>query len=67
MDTIKDLIMKKNRYQLKVDLLWLDWYRDRDNRDEIKEKIDDCNKIIDSLSDLIDALIDANIDNLEEI
>lgn len=67
MDTIKDLIMKKNRYQLKVDLLWLDWYRDRDNRDEIKEKIDDCNKIIDALSDLIDSLINANIDNLEEI
>lgn len=67
MDTIKDLIMKKNRYQLKVDLLWLDWYRDRDNRDDIKEKIDDCNKIIDSLSDLIDSLINANIDNLEEI
>lgn len=67
MKTVKDLILTKNKFQLKVDLLWLDWRNKRDERDEIKEQIDNYNSIITSLETLIEALLDADIDNLEEI
>lgn len=67
MKTVKDLILTKNKFQLKVDLLWLDRRNKRDERDDIKEQIDNYNSIITSLETLIEALLDADIDNLEEI
>lgn len=66
MKTIKEVIIKKNKLQLKCDLLWLDWENDRENRGEIKEKIDNVNKIISALEDLINALKEADVDILEE-